>query len=310
MGQPACHCGTAAEEGTALKIAEALGQLVADESLIERLREHRKKKVCKVYRPVPATEFPELIVEIPSSWPHVVLAPLYDVHLGHSQHLDRLFARHLDWLVRTPYLITFDGGDLIDNSSKLSVGAGVYEQKEMPDNQIVSALRVAIRLWHKLVFKIPGNHEDRTTQVGIDLGRWVAAMMELPYFPDFCFCTIKFARNNFHLMAHHGVGAATTAGAQRMMARKAMPWARVDLMWLGHIHSSMADPVYQSDFDQKTGRMYERDGIIMVSPSYLGYFGTYAAKRMYPPGIPGLHSVTLQRDGRIDADIHARGRRL
>ena len=146
--------------------------------------------------------------------------------------------------------------------------------------------------------------------MGVDIGRWMAVMLEVPYFQDFCFCTIRFAGQNFRVMAHHGTGASQTAGAQRNAARKALPWTKADLIISGHLHAPLVDPIYQTDFDQKTGRMYERDGIVLICPSYLGYFETYAAQKMLTPGIPGIHVVSLQRDGRIDANIHARGKRL
>lgn len=295
-----------------MNISQALGELSKDEHLIAKLQAMRSKhkKVARVYRPEPRTEFPELFVDVPDSWPHVALAPLYDVHLGHSKHLNEMFQRHLAWICRTPYVLTWDGGDFIENSSKLSVGSGVYEQDKTPDNQVLESLEVAARIWHKMLFKLPGNHEARSNQLGLDIGGWMASMMEVPYFSDFCFCTIRWRGQNFRIAAHHGTGAATTAGAQRNAARKAQPWAKADIIWTGHLHNSLVDPVYQTDHDQRTGRMFERHGMVIISPSYVSYFNTYAASKMYPPGIPGMAGVKLQPDGRIDAEIHANGRRL
>ncbi len=211
----------------------AAGELVTDGRLIESLQRIRnnRPKIVKVYRPALKSDFPELFVEVPDSWPHVDLAPLFDVHLGHSAHLSALFSKHHRWLMRTPYVLTFDGGDLIENANKLSVGSGVYEQDYTPDNQIVVAAQQCAKLWPKLLFKLPGNHEARTRLMGVDVARWVATLLEIPYFPDFCFLNILFAGNRFRILAHHGTGAATTAGAQRMAARKALPWAKFDIIW-------------------------------------------------------------------------------
>lgn len=301
-----------------MKLSEILApanelQELASENLkdkIERIK-GRRKHVAKISRPAQPSAFPELFVDIPASWPYVDVCPLYDVHRGHSRHLDSLFRQHLTWMLRNPYLLTFDGGDFSEFASKLSVGSGVYEQRLKPDQQFEDALLIQARLWRKMLFKLPGNHELRATVLGIDLARWIATWLGIPYFPDFCFCTIRFAGNNFRILAHHGTGASTTAGAQRMAARKMLPWARCfDVFWTGHLHNSLVDVVYQVDHDQKTGRAMERNALVIIAPSYLGYFGTYAAQKMYPPGMPGLLPIRLQRDGRIDASIHARGRRL
>lgn len=302
-----------------MKISEIVAEVASVESVPEekilalarRIRGTQKRSV-KISRPPESVlGFPELIVVVPATWPYVDLAPLYDVHFGHDRHHDELFMRHWHWLAHNPYALTFDGGDFIENATKLSVGEGVYDQRLKPYAQLKSAVIILARLWKKLLFKLPGNHEDRTRIAGMDAGSWLASIMEVPYFPDFCFCTIRFAGNNFRLLAHHGVGAATTAGAQRMAARKMVGWAKgFDIFWTGHLHNPMLDVIFQTDFDHSTGRAFERDAMIVISPSYLRYFRSYAAKKMYPPAPLGMHVLRLQRDGRIDASIHARGRRL
>jgi hypothetical protein len=280
-----------------------------DDRLLTAVKAKFVDSLCTIARP--ASEFPELIVTAPDEWETVQLAPLYDVHIGSAHHDAEMLARHLAWIEQTPNVLTWNGGDMIENASKLSVGAGVYEQDYTPDNQLAQALTQLAAIRHKMLFSLPGNHEDRTNIVGVDLARWMSFMLEVPYFPDFCFCTIKWRGNNFRILAHHGSGSATTAGAQRMAARKALSWARTfDAVWTGHLHAPLLDVLYQTDFDQATGRVYERNGLVIISPSYVKYFGSYAAKKQYAPGIRGLAVVELQADGRIDASLHARGRRL
>lgn len=96
-----------------------------------------------------------------------------------------------------------------------------------------------------------------------------------------------------------------------MAARKAVAWAhRMDLLWTGHLHQPLIDVIYQTDVDQSTGQIFERTGLIIISPSYLRFFGSYAATKQYSPGSRGLAAVELRPDGRIDTSIHANGRRL
>jgi len=231
--------------------------------------------------------------------------------MGHAQHDAEMFKRHLRWIRETPNVLTWNGGDLIENSSKLSVGAGVYEQDATPQNQLVGALLKLADVAHKMLFSLPGNHESRTDMMGFSVASWMAALLEVPYYPDYCFCTIAWRGNKFRLLAHHGSGAAATAGGQRNAARKDIAWARpFDLFWTGHLHNALVDVLYQTDADQKTGRLHERNGLVIISPSYLRYFSTYAATKRYPPGSRGLASVILREDGRIDAQLHANGKRL
>src|SRR5258706_2467659 len=113
--------------------------LVHDDRLLEFIRAKRQPREVQIERP--ESDFPELIVTVPDSWPSITWAPLYDVHIGSRHHDAPLFARHLKWLRNTPHVITWGGGDLIENASKLSIGAGVYEQDFNPQHQSVVAMR-------------------------------------------------------------------------------------------------------------------------------------------------------------------------
>jgi len=276
---------------------------------IEQIQETFLKREVKIHRP--ESEFPELIVRVPDSWKTIQLAPLYDVHIGSGEHDAETFGRHLKWLTDTPDVLSFNGGDLFENANKYSPGASVIAQKKSPEEQILDSTRIVAPIQHKLLFSLPGNHEDRTMNgAGMDSAARLATDLKLPYFPDYCFCTIKWRGQNFRILAHHGTGAAQTPGAQRNAARKDLPWTKFDIYWTGHLHQPMADVVYQTDFNQETGRVVERSAIVMISPSYLKYFGGYAAKKRFAPGIRGLGVVTLNEDGRMDVSLHARGERL
>jgi len=275
------------------------------QDFLARLQKQRKPPVVK--RETPDTDFPELVITVPDKWPHINLAPLYDVHIGAGTHDAELFERHKAWLRRTPYTLTWNGGDMVENASKLSVGAGVYQQKMDPQSQLVHAVEGLNGISHKMLFALPGNHEARTMIMGVDVGAWLAMMIGVPFFPDYCMAYLKWRGNTFRLLAHHGTGASVTAGAQRMAARKDISWARpFDMFWSGHLHNPLIDILYQTDRNAE-GLLVERNALIVISPSYLGFFGSYGAMKRYHPGTRGLAVVTLQDDGRIDASIHARG---
>ena len=255
----------------------------------------------------PVSEFPELVITIPDELNTIELAPLYDVHIGSRQHDGGLLDKHLDWIANTPNVFTFNGGDAYENVTDFKMGPTPMN----PEEQLLEATKKFARVQHKMLFAIPGNHEDRTFKhAGMDGAKRLADNLKVPYFGDYCFCTLNWRGNHFRLLAHHGSGGASTAGAQRNSARKDLAWSKPDILWTGHIHQTLADTVYLTDYDQKTGRVYERGCAVIVSPSYLKYFGSYAAKGRYAPGIRGLSVAILQEDGRIDVNVHARGKRL
>jgi hypothetical protein len=274
---------------------------------LEAIQATFQKRCYKRYKPV--SEFPELFITVPDEFETIQLAPLYDCHIGSKEHDAALFAKHLDWLAETPNVLTWNGGDMYENITPGKIKFGYTPLS--PEEQILRATEVLARVQHKILFALPGNHEDRTNQEsGMSGGARLADNLHVPYFPDYCFCTIKWRGNNFRILAHHGAGGAQTAGAQRNSARKELTWAKPDILWTGHLHQPMVDTVFVTDVDQKTGRTFERGILVIISPSYLKYFGGYAALKRMGPGIRGLSVAILNDDGRIDANVHARGRRL
>jgi UDP-2,3-diacylglucosamine pyrophosphatase LpxH len=278
------------------------------ETELEQLQKSFKKRAVAITKP--KSEFPELIVRIPDAWKSVILAPLYDVHIGSAEHDAAMFARHVKWIQDTPNVLTFNGGDMFDNITP-AAAAKMGQNAKTPEQQLFEATDTLAPIQNKVIFSLPGNHEDRTfTAAGMSSARYLAENLRVPYFSDYCFCTLKWRGNSFRLLAHHGSGAATTPGAQRNSARKDMPWAKVDIVWTGHLHQPMSDVVYQTDYDQKTDRIVERNAVVLISPSYVKYFGGYAARKRLAPGIRGLSAIELQEDGRIDISMHASGKRL
>jgi len=274
---------------------------------LEAIQESFGKRAFKLYKPV--SEYPELLVTIPDNLETVELAPLYDVHIGSRELDEPLLDRHLDWLAHTPNVFSWLGGDAFEN--KTAKEAHMGHDKISPEEQILEATKKFAKVQHKLLFSIPGNHEDRTfKQSGTSSAKRLADNLKLPFFNDYTMLTIKWRGNKFRVLAHHGAGGGQTPGAQRNAARKELVWFHPDMLWTGHLHQALTDPVKMFAVDQKTDRVYEKDALVLISPSYVKYFGGYSAHARMTPSQRGLSVVILNDDGRIDANMHARGRRL
>jgi hypothetical protein len=258
---------------------------------------------------MPHSDFPELIITVPDSWPYIDLTPWYDVHHGHRLHATKLFKKHVEKFLANPYALGWNGGDFIENSVEGS--PGMFSQRTYPGEQFDEALDLLAPMQHKLAFAIPGNHEARTFRVaGIDIAKLLASDLKIPYFPDYCFATIRWRNMKFRICAHHGTGAAASPGGQRNAARKDMPWVGCDLYWTGHLHQPIADVVYRADFDQSSDRMVTRSSVVIISPSYLEYFRGYAAAKRYGPGQHGVTIARLESDGNIAVTVTAKGKRI
>lgn len=267
------------------------------------------KLKSKVIIEKPSSEFPELLVTVPDSWPYIRLAPWYDVHFGHHLHAKAMFHRHRKWFLSEPYILGWNGGDFFENVVEGS--PGIYSQDLIPQVQFKESYEYLKDMAPKLLFSIPGNHEARTMRrAGIDIAELLSDKCGIHYFPDYCFCTIKWRGLKYRICAHHGTGAAATAGGQRNAARKDMPWVGADLYWTGHLHQPLADVVYRADYDQSTDRMVSRTSVVIISPSYLRYFGGYGATKRLSPGSLGITVAELQSSGNIRVTVDAKGTRL
>lgn len=273
---------------------------------IEKIQSRFKRTIFKLEKPE-GGEFPELVVTIPDSWDKVILAPFYDVHIGSREHDSKLFRKHLEWVRRTPHVICFLGGDMYDNITPQQ--AQKMGQNAMsPAEQHWEATKIFAPIRHKVAFTLCGNHEARSMRAsGIDSAKQLADNLRVPYFPDYAFVTIRWRGLKFRLQAHHGSGAARTAGAQRNAARKDLAWTKADIIWTGHLHKALCDIVYSVDHDPETGRLVERNAAVLISPAYLRYFGGYGAAHRMAPDTRGMTVCTLRDNGRIDVNMHARG---
>jgi hypothetical protein len=260
---------------------------------------------------IPSTGRPEMVIQVPDAWPYIELAPLYDCHIGSGDQDEEKFLRHLQWIKNSPCVLTWNGGDMVDNATVNSV-ADPNDSTLDPNEQYSHAKELLLEIRHKILFAIIGNHEYRTKRLAsLDVAKLFANELCIPYSRDYMFCTIRWRGLKFRLLAHHGSGGAQTPGGILNAARKDMPWAHgVDLYWSGHLHQPKSDVVSCTDFNQETDETVERDAFVIISPSYVRYFGSYAALKRLAPGVRGLTAARLEEDGRIVVTMHANGKRL
>lgn len=260
---------------------------------------------------LPTTGRPEMIADIPDAWPYIDLAPLYDCHIGSGDQDEVKFLRHLQWLRDSPYTLTWNGGDMVDNATVNSV-ADPNDSTLSVNEQYDHALELMTEIRHKMLFAITGNHEGRTARLSsLDMARLFARDLIVPYSKDYMFITLRWRGLKYRILAHHGSGGAQSPGGILNAARKDLPWAHgIDIFWSGHLHQPKTDVVSCTDFNQKTDLTVERDAVVIISPSYVKYFGSYAALKRMAPGVRGLTAVRLEDDGRIVVTMHANGARL
>ena len=100
----------------------------------------------------PSSEFPELFVDLNDNLDSIILAPLFDVHIGNPQFDEKLFLKHRKWIADEPNVVSWLGGDMIENITNPKMGHTPLSNEE----QIERATELIAPMQHKIMFSLPG----------------------------------------------------------------------------------------------------------------------------------------------------------
>lgn len=118
---------------------------------------------------------------------------LGDCHYGSPQFDKPRFLGMIDYCVKNNIYV-FLMGDLIEMSTRDSVGAGIYEQESIGQSQYETMVGWLKPLANKklILGSLNGNHEDRVYKAtGINLAKMIARELEVRYLGDACWNTFK-----------------------------------------------------------------------------------------------------------------------
>ena len=99
--------------------------------------------------------FPKL--KINKGLDKISLLPLADMHYGHKACDIQNLKQDIEYIRNHKNVYTFLNGDLIENASKLSIASGVYEQDQMPSEQVNDIVKMLAPIAHKILFSVCGN---------------------------------------------------------------------------------------------------------------------------------------------------------
>jgi len=195
-------------------------------------------------------------------------------------------------------------GDLMENSTKTSVGAGVYEQDYNPRDQIENLCKLLDPISHNILFMISGNHEFRSFKdSGIDVSKVIADYLECDYTPYMGLARLKGTKQKYDLFAWHGAtGAATVQGKLRPLMQKA-EWIDADVYLQGHVH----ELYHVAEIKRTIVKNNFKDNFkhFVLTGSYLGYDETYAEMKGYKPckiGSPLIKFNPLKHEIGVDLE--------
>lgn len=226
------------------------------------------------------------------------LLPLGDIHWGHPNCDQENVRGYLEWAREKDAWILLMG-DLIENSTRESVGAGVYEQTIPPDQQIDEMLDLLEPFSDLIVGSLTGNHEERTFKLtGVDPAKYIARVLRVPYLRYGAFLRCSIRRRGFTVYATHGASNAATGATKLNAVKKLVRIADADLYLMGHMHDLLTETVVRKCIDTRSKGIITRRQHFVVTGNFLTYEDSYSEMKCYEPSKVGAPRI------RFGEDIH------
>lgn len=303
------------------KIKEALGQEFNGHHIFEQRLEgelfyHFFRKVePQVLKPrmwhfqqTPDPKKPYFWIQFPdTNWRKIILVPLSDIQWGAEDCDIKQIEEYVRWIERTDNVFAFINGDLLNNSLLDSPKGAIFWDKMRPREQVRTVIKLLSPIAHKILWAIPGNHEERTIKIAdIDPLYWICRTLEIPYSEQPVFADILWKGYRFNMYCFHGVSGSRTAGGKLNAAMRPTEWTQFTMFnIMGHVHEPMGNPITRRcivrEYDEhgklKELRVVDRDQYVIICAAWLEFWGSYAAKQGYSPPSQGGTPCFLLANG-------------
>lgn len=226
-----------------------------------------------------------------------------DVHIGSPQCDEERFKRMLAYCEENPVYV-YLMGDLLECSTRHSVGAGVYEQFENPQSQYERLVEMLspIARQGKILGSLSGNHEGRIyKETGVDLAKQVCRELDIPYLGEAGWNLWRVGQVNYRIYTLHGASAARYSYTKLKSLVDISHSFDCDLIAQGHVHELAATSQLVQFVDLRSKTVKERKKWVMLTGHYLSYDGGYAQAKGLPISKLGSPKVKFFGEHR---DIH------
>jgi predicted phosphodiesterase len=226
----------------------------------------------------------------------ITLYPLGDWHLG-SEHCDvKLINKQINEIKKDQTARIILMGDLAETATKESVGAGVYEQEQNAQQQMMRVKNLLYDVRHLIDGVVTGNHEERIYKTsGFDLSLYLCQMLEIEnkYMRYQGVVGYVIGQRSYLVNVWHGSGGGGSAGASLNRLQKQSEYVLADIYLMGHVHKRQ---VHTKQMIIPNPR-YEKKEIIMqyfvATGSSLDYENSYAESAGMTPSQKGFTKIKM-----------------
>lgn len=226
----------------------------------------------------------------------IVIFPIGDLHIG-SAHFDRkILEKQLKEIDKTKNARIILMGDLAEVATKNSVGAGVYEQDQNGQQQMMQAKSILYPYKGIIDCIVGGNHEERIRKdSGFDLSLYFAQLMGLEekYANYQGVVKYTFSGRSFDVSVWHGAGGGSTPGGAMNRLQKQASTVLADIYLMGHVHQRQACSKQIYIPDERNNKIDLMTQYFIVTGSSLTHEHSYAEMAGFPPSNVGFPKIYL-----------------
>jgi hypothetical protein len=200
---------------------------------------------------------------------------LGDVHWGSPQCDKKRFLANLAWCLHTGTYIMLMG-DLTETATRNSVGAGVYEQEEIAEDQHEAMVKMLMPLAEAelILGSHSGNHENRVYQeTGINIAKALCRELKISYLGDACWSKFCVGSQNYDIYSLHGRSGARFDGTALLAVERISTSFFADLVCHAHMHKACNSIVLQQRV--RNGLVTEHKKHLLITGAYLKYDKSY-----------------------------------
>ena len=249
----------------------------------------------------------------------VTIIPIADVHLGAKECNDDAFRRFVQSVAETPNVYVILGGDLINNSTRSSVGSP-FDEVIPPHIQKREMAKILEPIRDRILCAVSGNHERRSKKDADDDATYDILCKidkETIYREDIAFLKIQMGvpqigdtktngaqRPTYRIIVTHGNGGGYLPGAAvNRGQRYGYVFDGMDLLVLGHTHMSNISKYKKIRIDAQNNRVTTDDFKVLISTAWLEYGGYAVQKMLYPAAFAEQSVILSGRGKRITVQI-------
>ncbi len=230
-----------------------------------------------------------------------------DVHVGSPQCDVARFEAQLEYCLsndRPIYLM----GDMVEASTRYSVGSGVYEQAKTPFPTIQDQFDYLHEKLAPLAQKglimgaLSGNHEFRVyKETGYDAMKTLCRELKIAYMGDAGWNWFQVGSETYTMYALHGATGSRYIYTKLKALVDISHSFDADILAMGHVHSCADTYQLVQQYDKARKTIIERKKLLVITGHYLKYGGYVASKgySLEKLGSPLLHLYGDKRDVHI-----------